>query len=189
MGFSASGSVQPPSKSDDKVQRKPRESEALLPKTSALSSTGWQSIDTRRCWCWLFEAQTDKTSLLHCRQLWIRNWSDRNRGEIATRMKSISTKGTLGVLIGKQTELLLQDGYTDVLKQEQVFSDWDVDKSPDKVTKWLKTFICSSTIRAWRPGSGQRMTREEAKTSSQLSRKDYRSEGSIEVWKALLEEE
>ncbi|GKA30015.1 hypothetical protein Tco_0716260, partial [Tanacetum coccineum] len=33
------------------------------------------------------------------------------------------------------------------------------------------------------------MTREEAKTSSQLSRKDYRSEGSIEVWKALLEEE
>ncbi|GJR92828.1 hypothetical protein Tco_0265002 [Tanacetum coccineum] len=34
-----------------------------------------------------------------------------------------------------------------------------------------------------------RMTREEAKTSSQLSRKDYRSEGSIEVWKALLEEE
>ncbi|GKF35137.1 hypothetical protein Tco_0108337, partial [Tanacetum coccineum] len=29
-------------------------------------------------------------------------------------------------------------------------------------------------------GSGQRMTREEAKTSSQQSRKDYRSEGSIE---------
>ncbi|GKG53164.1 hypothetical protein Tco_0552432, partial [Tanacetum coccineum] len=28
----------------------------------------------------------------------------------------------------------------------------------------------------------------KAKTSSQLSRKDYRSEGSIEVWKALLEE-
>ncbi|GJS98699.1 hypothetical protein Tco_0819869 [Tanacetum coccineum] len=41
----------------------------------------------------------------------------------------------------------------------------------------------SSTIRA------QRMTREEAKTSSLQSRKDYRSEGSIKVWKALLEEE
>ncbi|GJS34588.1 hypothetical protein Tco_0532970 [Tanacetum coccineum] len=32
-------------------------------------------------------------------------------------------------------------------------------------------------------------TREESKTSSQQSRKDYRSEGSIEVLKALLEEE
>ncbi|GJV19409.1 hypothetical protein Tco_1368429 [Tanacetum coccineum] len=41
--------------------------------------------------------------------------------------------------------------------------------------------LCSSTIRAWRLGSGQRMTREEAKTSSLQSRKDYRSEGSIEV--------
>ncbi|GJY00675.1 hypothetical protein Tco_0358827, partial [Tanacetum coccineum] len=34
--------------------------------------------------------------------------------------------------------------------------------------------------KAWRLGSGQRMTREEAKTSSQQLRKDYRSEGSIE---------
>ncbi|GKA37539.1 hypothetical protein Tco_0724104 [Tanacetum coccineum] len=48
-------------------------------------------------------------------------------------------------------------------------------------TTWLKTFICSSTIRAWRQGSGQRMTREEAKTSSLQSRKDYRSGGSFKV--------
>ncbi|GKA84795.1 hypothetical protein Tco_0806449, partial [Tanacetum coccineum] len=38
-------------------------------------------------------------------------------------------------------------------------------------------------------GNGQRMTRGGAKTSSQRSRKDYRSGGSFEVWKALLEEE
>ncbi|GJZ62596.1 hypothetical protein Tco_0618733 [Tanacetum coccineum] len=35
----------------------------------------------------------------------------------------------------------------------------------------------------------QRMTKGGAKTSSQRSRKDYRSGGSFEVWKALLEEE
>ncbi|GJS74723.1 hypothetical protein Tco_0707564 [Tanacetum coccineum] len=43
--------------------------------------------------------------------------------------------------------------------------------------------------RAWRPGSGQRMTREEAKTSSQLSRKDYRSEGSFRSLESFVEEE
>ncbi|GJX74669.1 hypothetical protein Tco_0313264 [Tanacetum coccineum] len=42
------------------------------------------------------------------------------------------------------------------------------------------------TIRAWRLGNGQKMTRGGAKTSSQRSRKDYRSGGSFEVWKALL---
>ncbi|GJS13978.1 hypothetical protein Tco_0408450 [Tanacetum coccineum] len=42
---------------------------------------------------------------------------------------------------------------------------------------------------AWRLGNGQRMTRGGAKTSSQRSRKDYRSGGSFEVWKALLEKE
>ncbi|GJX12880.1 hypothetical protein Tco_0204638, partial [Tanacetum coccineum] len=40
-----------------------------------------------------------------------------------------------------------------------------------------------------RLGNGQRMTRGGAKTSSQRSRKDYRSGGSFEVWKALLKEE
>ncbi|GKF53219.1 hypothetical protein Tco_0160129 [Tanacetum coccineum] len=43
--------------------------------------------------------------------------------------------------------------------------------------------------KAWRLGSDQRMTREEAKTSSLQSRKDYISEGSIGVLKALWEEE
>ncbi|GJS71797.1 retrovirus-related pol polyprotein from transposon TNT 1-94 [Tanacetum coccineum] len=41
--------------------------------------------------------------------------------------------------------------------------------------------VLKNKARAWRLGSGQRMTREEAKTSSLQSRKDYRSEGSIEV--------
>ncbi|GJY58057.1 hypothetical protein Tco_0457949 [Tanacetum coccineum] len=43
----------------------------------------------------------------------------------------------------------------------------------------------SSTIRAWRRGNGQRMTKGGAKTSSQRSRKDYRFGGSFKVWKAL----
>ncbi|GKA79087.1 hypothetical protein Tco_0785683, partial [Tanacetum coccineum] len=38
-------------------------------------------------------------------------------------------------------------------------------------------------------GNGQRMTRGGANTSSQRSIKNYRSGGSFEVWKALLEEE
>ncbi|GJX53307.1 hypothetical protein Tco_0281676 [Tanacetum coccineum] len=52
-----------------------------------------------------------------------------------------------------------------------------------------KVQLSTFTIRAWRLGNDQRMTRGGAKTSSQRSRKDYRSRGSLEVWKALLEEE
>ncbi|GKF82311.1 hypothetical protein Tco_0243967, partial [Tanacetum coccineum] len=55
-----------------------------------------------------------------------------------------------------------KEDYTIVPKlRAVVYRDW---------TTWLKTFTCSSTIRAWRLGSGQRMTKEEAKTSSLRNR-------------------
>ncbi|GJW25059.1 hypothetical protein Tco_0038870 [Tanacetum coccineum] len=47
-----------------------------------------------------------------------------------------------------------------------------------------------SIKKAWKTRNGMTgLTRGGAKTSSQRSRKDYRSGGSFEVWKALLEEE
>ncbi|GJR32519.1 hypothetical protein Tco_1108751 [Tanacetum coccineum] len=54
------------------------------------------------------------------------------------------------------------------LNELHKFSDGTLTRVMEKVDlNGLKTFICSSTIRAWKLGSGQRMTREEAKTSSQ----------------------
>ncbi|GJR47414.1 hypothetical protein Tco_1315517 [Tanacetum coccineum] len=47
------------------------------------------------------------------------------------------------------------------------------------------------TIRAWRPGVVIGLTREGSKDFNHelVEKRLYRSEGSIEVWKALLEEE
>ncbi|GJU05259.1 hypothetical protein Tco_1121689 [Tanacetum coccineum] len=53
-------------------------------------------------------------------------------------------------------------------------------KSWENWTKCFKDFHLFRVNKGMETRSGQRMTREEAKTSSQLSRKDYRSEGSIE---------
>ncbi|GJR65444.1 hypothetical protein Tco_0011509 [Tanacetum coccineum] len=70
------------------------------------------------------------------------------------------------------------------------FSDGTLTRVMEKLDHMVKDFHLFEYNKGMGGlGSGQRMTREEAKTSSQQSRKDYRSEGSIEVLKALLEDE
>ncbi|GJW08879.1 hypothetical protein Tco_1571302 [Tanacetum coccineum] len=62
--------------------------------------------------------------------------------------------------------------------------------SMEKLDQWLKTFTSVRVNMAWILGKWSRMTEEEQKTSFTADReKDYRSGGSFEVWKALLEEE
>ncbi|GJR96555.1 hypothetical protein Tco_0268729 [Tanacetum coccineum] len=82
--------------------------------------------------------------------------------------------------------------YTPVVQHggfRNLFCDGTLTEVMEKLDYTVKIFICSSTIRDGARGNGQRMTKGGAKTSSQRSRKDYRSGGSFEVWKALLEEE
>ncbi|GJZ13088.1 hypothetical protein Tco_0548318 [Tanacetum coccineum] len=71
----------------------------------------------------------------------------------------------------------------------------DCDKGHGKADKQrLEAFILLVYNKAWRLGNGQRMTRGGAKTSSQRSRKDYRSGGSFErvverpCWSVVQEE-
>ncbi|GJY80579.1 hypothetical protein Tco_0493330 [Tanacetum coccineum] len=138
--------------------------------------------------------------------MWIKNLVIRNRvGDLQLGIESYQTKLNLERPNWDATDYFFKEDYTIIPKPRVViYRDRNnqrklmrlktfIYSSTIRAWKswitWLKTFICSSTIRAWRRGNGQRMTKGGVKTSSQRSRKDYRSEGSIEVWKALLEEE
>ncbi|GJV59194.1 hypothetical protein Tco_1465294, partial [Tanacetum coccineum] len=145
--------------------------------------------------------KTDKTRLHTAVNMWIRNLVIRNRvGDLQLRIESYQTKINLERPNWDAADYYFKEDYTIVPKPRAVvyrdrndqrklmrlnelhkFSDGTLTRVMEKLDHMLKTFICTSTIRAWRLGSGQRMTREEAKTSSLQSRKDYRSEGSIEV--------
>ncbi|GJY58617.1 hypothetical protein Tco_0458509 [Tanacetum coccineum] len=82
------------------------------------------------------------------------------------------------------TDYFFKEDYTIVPKPRAV-----IQRDRNDQRKLIRLNEIHNTIRAWRLGNGQRMTRGGAKTSSQRSRKDYRSGGSFKVWKALLEKE
>ncbi|GJW81467.1 hypothetical protein Tco_0145442 [Tanacetum coccineum] len=131
--------------------------------------------------------KTDKTSLHTAVNMWIRNLVIRNRvGDLQLGIESYQTKVNLERPNWDAADYYFKEDYTIVPKPRAVVYR---DRNNQRKLMRLNELHKFSDGTAWRPGSGQRMTREEAKTSSQLSRKDYRSEGSIEVWKALLEEE
>ncbi|GJU25144.1 retrovirus-related pol polyprotein from transposon TNT 1-94 [Tanacetum coccineum] len=115
------------------------------------------------------------TSLHTAVNMWIRNLVIRNRvGDLQLGIESYQTKINLERPNWDAANYYFKEDYTIVPKPRAVSNEIT---GPDHMVKDFNLF---GTIRAWRLGSGQRMTREEAKTSSQQSRKDYRSEGSIE---------
>ncbi|GKF89908.1 hypothetical protein Tco_0263871 [Tanacetum coccineum] len=69
------------------------------------------------------------------------------------------------------------------LNELHKFSDGTLTRVMEKLDHMVKDFHLYEYNKGieWRLGSGQRMTREEAKTSSLRLRKDYRSGGSFEV--------
>ncbi|GJV36840.1 hypothetical protein Tco_1409317 [Tanacetum coccineum] len=77
------------------------------------------------------------------------------------------------------------------LNELHKFSDGTLTRVMEKLDQMVKgLFIYFEYNKGMEIGEVVRVVqREEAKTSSQQSRKDYRSEGSIEVLKALLEDE
>ncbi|GKA67854.1 hypothetical protein Tco_0767771 [Tanacetum coccineum] len=152
----------------------------LLPNTPALTQceghvSDWRDTDN----AFIFRkaqpsAQTDKTSLHTAVNMWIRNLVIRNHvGDLQLGIENYQTKINLERPNWDAADYYFKEDYADLMGCDKCLKSIG--------STWLKTFICSSTIRAWRLGSGQRMTREEAKTSSLRSRKDYRSGGSFEV--------
>ncbi|GKA22519.1 hypothetical protein Tco_0708481 [Tanacetum coccineum] len=125
--------------------------------------------------------KTDKTSLHTAVNMWIRNLVIRNRvGDLQLGIESYQTKINL--------ERPNWDAAGLITAKKSLF-DCPISQEPlgygDRNDE-RKLMRLNELHKAWRLGSGQRMIREEAKTSSLQSRKDYRSEGSIEGLEALL---
>ncbi|GJY95925.1 hypothetical protein Tco_0512286 [Tanacetum coccineum] len=83
----------------------------------------------------------------------------------------------------------LDFGLEELVRSLWVESDGTLTRVMEKLDHMVKYFHLFEYNKGMETRNGQRMTREGAKTSSQRSRKDYRSGGSFKVWKALLEEE
>ncbi|GKF52113.1 hypothetical protein Tco_0148580 [Tanacetum coccineum] len=106
---------------------------------------------------------------------------------IRTSMDVVITCQVIDYHFGKPS---IRDDWTKWLNRLHKFSDGTLTRVIKKLDQMVKDFHLyeynkGMETRKW----SEEMTREEAKTSSQQSRKDYRSEGSIEVSKALLEDE
>ncbi|GJU29477.1 hypothetical protein Tco_1173066 [Tanacetum coccineum] len=106
-------------------------------------------------------------------------------GDLQLRIESYQTKLNLERPNWDATDYSFKEDYTIVPKPRAViyrdrndqrklmrlnvihkFSDGTLTRVMEKLDH-MKTFICSSTIEAWRLGNGQRMTKGGAKTSSQ----------------------
>ncbi|GJR59651.1 hypothetical protein Tco_1501813 [Tanacetum coccineum] len=144
----------------------------------------------------------DKTSLHTAVNMWIRNLVIRNRvGDLQLGIESYQTKINLERPNWDAADYYFKEDYTIVPKPRAVvyrdrndqrklmrlnelhkYSDGTLTRVMEKLDQMVKDFHLFEYNKGMGGlGSGQRMTREEAKTSSQQSRKDYRSEGSIEV--------
>ncbi|GJT12528.1 hypothetical protein Tco_0475538 [Tanacetum coccineum] len=165
----ASGSAQPPSKDDDQSSKKPWESDAsaLQINFQTLTQLDWQITDTKML---LKGCDKERKIALSISKLKAARYLDFGLKELVP---------SLWVESEREYDISAVYGITHWWFRRKEFYINKHSEPSDREAEY---------IRAWRLGSGQRMTREEAKTSSLRSRKDYRSGGSFEVYKALLEE-
>ncbi|GKA65403.1 hypothetical protein Tco_0765110 [Tanacetum coccineum] len=123
--------------------------------------------------------KTDKTSLHTAINMWIRNLVIRNHvGDLQLGIESYQTKINFERPNWNAADYYFKEDYTIIPKPRAVVYK---QKRSKKTDEWLKE-LHKSLVMAWRLGSRSEDDKaEEAKTSSQQSRKDNRSEGSIEV--------